>query len=113
MAVYLADPNVPNSTGFATTGLLFGNPKQLWLQAAAAGTIILWDAVMTFVILMVVRIFVKLRMPDEALETGDVAIHDEEAYPSEPILAGAGAALSGSTTPAPTEALQQPSPEPA
>jgi Amt family ammonium transporter len=114
MAVYLADPNVPNSTGFATTGLLFGNPKQLWLQAGAAGTIILWDGVMTFVILMVIRIFVKLRMPDEALETGDVAIHDEEAYPSEPILAGAGAgaAVSSSTTPAPPVAAER-TPEPA
>jgi Amt family ammonium transporter len=91
MAVYLADPNTPGSTGFATTGAFYGNPKQLWLQLGAAGTIIVWDGVMTFLILSFIRIFVKLRMPDEALETGDVAIHDEEAYPSEPVLAGAGA----------------------
>jgi Amt family ammonium transporter len=90
MAVYLADPKVAGSTGFATTGLLFGNPNQLLLQAEAAGTVILWDGVMTFVILMVLRIFVKLRLPDAVLETGDVAVHEEEAYPEDAILVGAG-----------------------
>jgi Amt family ammonium transporter len=91
MAVYLADPKVAGSTGFATTGLLYGNPHQLLLQAEAAGTVIVWDGVMTFVILMVLRIFVKLRLPDAALETGDIAVHEEEAYPEDSILVGAGA----------------------
>ena len=35
----------------------------------------------------------KLRMSDEELEIGDVAVHGEEAYPSEGLaLAGVGAA---------------------
>jgi ammonium transporter, Amt family len=35
----------------------------------------------------------KLRLPDEVLETGDVAIHNEEVYPSEALTrVGAGAA---------------------
>jgi len=97
MAVYLGDPKDPNSTGFSTTGLLYGNPKQLWLQIGAAATVIVWDGVMTFVILSVIRIFVKLRLPDEVLEVGDVAIHEEEAYPSEQLLAvGAGASVGAS-----------------
>jgi ammonium transporter, Amt family len=96
VAVYLPDPKDPTGNpGFSTTGLLFGNAKQLWLQLGAAGTVILWDGVMTFLILMLIRTFVKLRLPDEVLEVGDVAIHDEEAYPSEPMVtASSGAAAS-------------------
>jgi Amt family ammonium transporter len=30
----------------------------------------------------------KLRAPDEVLELGDVAIHQEEAYPDETLVAG-------------------------
>jgi Amt family ammonium transporter len=39
---------------------------------------------------------VKLRLPDDVLESGDLGIHDEEAYPSEhgiglePALGGRG-----------------------
>jgi Amt family ammonium transporter len=90
MAVYLGDPKTPGSVGFSATGLFYGNAKQLWLQLGAAATVIVWDGVMTFLILNVIRIFVKLRLPDEVLEVGDVAIHDEEAYPTEPALAPAG-----------------------
>jgi ammonium transporter, Amt family len=30
----------------------------------------------------------KLRLPDEVLETGDIGVHDEEAYPDETIVTG-------------------------
>ncbi len=30
----------------------------------------------------------KLRMPDEVLETGDLGVHDEEAYPDEGLVTG-------------------------
>ena len=37
----------------------------------------------------------KLRMPDEDLESGDIAVHDEEAYPDETLIgARAGAPAS-------------------
>jgi len=49
----------------------------------AALTIIVWDALVTFIILKVISIFTPLRMSDEDLEIGDLAIHGEEAYPSE------------------------------
>ena len=30
----------------------------------------------------------RYRMPDEVLETGDVGVHDEEAYPDETLVTG-------------------------
>jgi len=42
----------------------------------------------TFVILRVLGLFMKLRAPDEALEVGDIAVHDEEAYPDEILVGG-------------------------
>ncbi|MGH3769348.1 MAG: hypothetical protein ACRDTX_30085 [Pseudonocardiaceae bacterium] len=33
----------------------------------------------------------KLRMPDDTLETGDLAVHDEETYPVDTLIATATA----------------------
>ena len=52
-------------------------------QLLAALTIIVWDAVVTFIILKVISLFTSLRMSDEDLEIGDLAIHGEEAYPED------------------------------
>jgi Amt family ammonium transporter len=94
----LADPNIieyfgsGSTAGFSATGLFYGNPKQLAIQAGAAGTVIVWDALITFLILRFLGLFMKLRMPDDVLEVGDVAAHDEEAYPDETLVtAGSGA----------------------
>jgi Amt family ammonium transporter len=71
-------------TPFAATGWLYGNRHQFFIQLFAALTIIVYDAIATFVILMVLKfVFRGLRMPDEELEIGDLAIHDEEAYPAD------------------------------
>ena len=56
--------------------------------SGAAGTVIVWDALVTFVILRVLGLFMKLRLPDEVLETGDLGAHDEEAYPDEGLVTG-------------------------
>ena len=77
----------------SVAGLFNGHPKQLALQAGAAGTIIVWDAFMTFVILKFLGLFMNLRMPDDVLEVGDVSVHDEEGYPSEEGLIAVGAAV--------------------
>jgi Amt family ammonium transporter len=91
MTVYF---NEDGSSAFSTAGWIWGHhPKQLLWQAGAALTIIVWDAFMTFVILRVIGLFIKLRLPDNVLETGDLAVHDEEAYPSGFDLVPAGAAL--------------------
>jgi len=88
----LADPNMIEYLGLGKNpsisgaGLFYGHPKQLAIQAGAALTIIIWDAVVTFVLLKGIGLFVKLRIPDEQLEIGDVAVHGEEAYPSEDLV---------------------------
>ena len=55
-------------------------------------TIIIWDALVTFMILKVISMFTSLRMSDEDLEIGDLAAHGEEAYPSDEGIAPAGLA---------------------
>jgi Amt family ammonium transporter len=72
----------------AITGLLYGNAKQLGLQALALGFIIVYDAVATFVVIKLVSLIVPLRMTDEELEVGDLALHGEVAIdmtPDEPV----------------------------
>jgi Amt family ammonium transporter len=88
----LADPKMIEYLGlgktasFSGAGLFYGHPKQLAIQAGAALTIIVWDGVVTFVILRVLGLFMKLRIPDDQLEIGDVAVHGEEVYPSEDLI---------------------------
>ena len=91
----LADPHIVEylggSTGadVTTAGWLYGHhPKQILIQLGAAATIIVWDAFITFVILKVLGLFMKLRLPDDVLETGDVGVHDEEAYPDDTLVTG-------------------------
>jgi ammonium transporter, Amt family len=88
----LADPNMieylglGKNAGFSGAGLFYGHPKQLAIQAGAALTIIVWDGLVTFIILRVIGLFMKLRIPDADLEIGDVAVHGEEVYPSEELV---------------------------
>ena len=72
-----------------TPDWLYGHhPKQLLDPAGAAATVIVWDALITFIILRVLGLFMKLRLPDEVLETGDLGVHDEEAYPDDTLVTG-------------------------
>src|SRR6266702_2343997 len=114
MIVYLGIGKSPNVT---TSGLFYGHPHQLLVQAGAALTIIVWDALVTFLILRGIGLFMKLRIPDEELEIGDVAVHGEEAYPTEELVrVGAGAdsppaALSDGKGALATEKIRQTEPE--
>jgi ammonium transporter, Amt family len=83
----LADPNMIEYIGtekdsnVSVTGLIYGDPgHQLWLQLLGALFIIVFNAVMTYVILKVISIFVPLRMAEEQLKVGDDAVHGETAY---------------------------------
>jgi Amt family ammonium transporter len=85
---FFADPAVvvyhsDNGSAIAAAGVFYGHPKLLLEQFLAAVTIIIWDALVTFIILKVISIFTPLRMPDEDLEIGDLAAHGEEAYPAD------------------------------
>jgi Amt family ammonium transporter len=62
-------------------GLFYGNPKQLMIQAMAAGVIIVYDAIMTFIILKIVSIFIPLRSSEAEVEGGDLAIHGVDPMP--------------------------------
>ena len=90
MIVYLG---LGKNPGFSGTGLFYGHAHQLLVQLGAAVTIIIWDGLVTFLLLKGIGLFMRLRAPDEDLEIGDVAFHGEEAYPSEELaLAGVSAA---------------------
>ncbi|MEZ0360473.1 MAG: ammonium transporter [Hydrogenobacter sp.] len=72
-----ADPSI-NEAG---KGLLYGNPGQVIIQLAAVGTTILYDAVLTFIILVVVKILVGLKVKEEEEIVGlDRSQHGENAY---------------------------------
>ncbi|WP_231117935.1 ammonium transporter [Mycobacterium colombiense] len=100
----LADPHIVEYLGGSTgqnvtfAGWLYGHhPKQILIQAGAAGTVIVWDALVTFVILKALGLFMNLRLPDEVLETGDLGAHDEEAYPDETLVTGRRLELSSTS----------------
>jgi len=92
----LADPNIvqyigvngaPNLPGL--TSVVHGHWTLLRWQAEAAGWVIGYTAIATFIILKVIGIFLPLRLSDEELEVGDHAIHGNEVYPSDvPTLGG-------------------------
>jgi len=72
-----ADPAI-NPAG---TGLLYGNPGQLWTQIVAVGVTILYSGVMTFIIFMIIKVFVGLRVDAEDESVGlDESQHGERAY---------------------------------
>jgi Amt family ammonium transporter len=74
---------------FATTGmgvgpgLVFGGTHLLLWQALTALWVIVFTAVATYIILKVISVFVPLRMSEEDMIAGDVAVHGHEVYPSD------------------------------
>jgi ammonium transporter, Amt family len=79
MLVYIGTEK--DAPGVSITGLLYGDPgHQLLLQLEGAAFIIVYNAIMTFIILKVIGIFVPLRMDEATLRVGDDAVHGETAY---------------------------------
>ena len=108
MTGVLASPNMivyvgtAGTASVAVTGLVYGNPKQLLLQAIALGFIIVYDAAATFVVIKLVGLIVPLRMTDRELEVGDLLLHGEVAIDMEPpeeVMS-----LNGHLSPTPVEA---------
>jgi Amt family ammonium transporter len=72
-----ADPSI-NEAG---KGLLYGNPGQVLIQALAVVITIIYDAIATFVILMVAKALTGLRVsPEEEVAGLDSSQHREKAY---------------------------------
>ena len=90
--------NISNCSGsFSVSGLFYtGSWHQVWEQFIAAVWIIVFTAVASFILLHVVKFVVRgLREKDDVLETGDLAIHDEEAYPEEKFAERVGGGAPG------------------
>ncbi|HZU71219.1 MAG TPA: ammonium transporter [Acidimicrobiales bacterium] len=89
-AAYMA--TTKSCTPFSVSGLMYtGSFHQLWEQFRAAVWVILWSAVVTFILMQVIRLVLRgLRYRDDVLEVGDLAIHDEEAFPEAPLAERTG-----------------------
>jgi Amt family ammonium transporter len=72
-----ADPAI-NPAG---TGLLYGNPGQLWTQIVAVGVTLIYSGIMTFIIFMVIKLVIGIRVDAEEESVGlDESQHGERAY---------------------------------
>ncbi|MDA8401063.1 MAG: ammonium transporter [Actinomycetota bacterium] len=97
---FFADPRMVEYLGVGKTpnasyaGLFYGHPGQVLIQLGAGATIIVFDAVMTFIILKLIGLVIPLRMTDEELQEGDIALHAEEVYSETPAI---GARLASSS----------------
>jgi ammonium transporter, Amt family len=76
----LADPVVTKYVDPGLTGLAYGNPMQLALQAFGAAWVLVYVFVVSFVLLKVIGMVVPLQYPPDILEKGDPAIHGEVEY---------------------------------
>jgi Amt family ammonium transporter len=65
-------------------GLISGGGLHLLgVQAYTALWVIVFSAIGTYILLKLVSVFVPLRMSDEEMEVGDIAVHGHEVYPSD------------------------------
>ena len=71
---------MPSAVFISVTGLFYGNPGQLLLQAEGAAFIIVFNVIATYIILKVISLIVPLRMDEATLKVGDDAVHGETAY---------------------------------
>ena len=73
-----ADPRITEGAA----GLLYGNPRQLWIQVISIIATAAFTAIATFVVLMVTKITTGgLRVPEEnEIEGLDSALHGERAF---------------------------------
>jgi Amt family ammonium transporter len=82
-------------TPFGVDGLMYtGSAHQLWEQFRAAIWVIFWSALVTFILMKLIGLLLRgARYSDEILEVGDLAIHDEEAFPEEKFAERVGGAF--------------------
>jgi len=77
----------------SASGLMYtGSAHLLWEQIRAAIWVIFWSALVTFILMKLIGLVLRgARYKDEILEIGDLAIHDEEAFPEETLATRVGA----------------------
>jgi len=83
-------------TPFSVSGWMYtGSMHQLWEQFRAAVWVIVWSALVTFILMKLIGLVLRgARYKDEILEVGDLAIHGEEAFPEETLASRVGALTS-------------------
>jgi ammonium transporter, Amt family len=82
MLEYVANPAAGKSAAnFSVTGWLYGNPAQFVHQAEAAAFIIVINVAGTFGILKAIGLLVPLRVTEDHMEAGDLAIHGVDPIP--------------------------------
>jgi Amt family ammonium transporter len=65
-------------------GLISGGGLHLlWVQLYVGAFVIAFSAIGTFILLKLVGLVVPLRMTEAEMETGDIAVHGHEVYPSD------------------------------
>jgi len=86
-------PTSTQCVPFSVSGLVYtGSAHQLWEQFRAAVWVILWSALVTFILMKLIGLVLRgARYKDEVLEVGDLAIHGEEAFPTETLGERVGA----------------------
>ncbi len=82
---------------FSVSSVMYnGSFHQLWEQFRAAIFVIIWSALITFILMKVIGLLLRgARYKDEILMVGDAAIHDEEGFPEEAIGVRTGLDLAG------------------
>lgn len=70
-----------DAPGVSVTGLIYGDGgKQLLLQIEGAAFIIVFNVIITYIILKLISFITPLRMDEATLRVGDDAVHGETAY---------------------------------
>jgi len=73
---FFADPIINEAKG-----LFYGNPIQVWIQIKAIVIVLAYDAIVTFIIFMIIKAFVGVRVNAEEESVGlDESQHGERAY---------------------------------
>ncbi|HZQ80613.1 MAG TPA: ammonium transporter [Gaiellaceae bacterium] len=98
----LADSSMQVVPGFSVTGSLHLFKWQLITALWVIG----FCAVATFALLKLVGLFVPLRMSEEDMETGDLAVHGHEVYPSDIPSLGFPGGMSSLHSPSTSPATQ-------
>jgi ammonium transporter, Amt family len=77
-------PGLGKTGSISINGLIHGDGGHtLKWQVIAALWVIIFSAIVTFVLLKLVSVFVPLRMSEKDMEEGDLAVHGHEVYPSD------------------------------
>jgi Amt family ammonium transporter len=79
-----------------------GSLHQFKMQLYAGLWVIVFCAIGTYILLKLVGFFIPLRMSDADMETGDIAVHGHEVYPSDVPSLGYAGSVSSAMAPSPT-----------